>query len=141
VVGKPSRYSQPATGSSMDGSRVCCGRGAPNTAKVGLLQAQVDGSMMVRIFDGNDDAYQAWVVAHPAGFVLNARRSLSPGYMVLHRSTCRSVRYYNPTAPRGAFTERGYVKICATDLVDLKHWARKHGRLNGSFSKVCSLCS
>lgn len=96
---------------------------------------------MVEFFDGNDEVYMKWLVANPLGYVINARRSLSPAYMVLHKASCRAIRRYRPTAPDGAFTERGYVKICATDILDLSNWAKKHGRLDGSFSKSCGLCN
>ena len=38
----------------------------------------------VLLFDGDDEAYRAWLVAHPGGYVLNTRRGIDPGYMVLH---------------------------------------------------------
>jgi hypothetical protein len=96
---------------------------------------------MVKFFDGNDETYMAWLAANPRGYVINARRSLSPNYMVLHRASCHAIRHYSPTAPDGAFTERGYVKICATDILELNKWVKRHGRLDGSFSKSCSLCN
>ena len=93
---------------------------------------------MPTMFDSRDDAYQDWLLLHPRGYVVNARRRLSPGYMVLHTAQCRTIRTYTGTTPMGAFTERGYVKVCAMELNDLRGWVRRHGRQDGSFSKGCS---
>ena len=96
---------------------------------------------MTTKFDRNDDDYQDWLKSHPNGYVINARRRLVPSYMVLHRVSCRSVRSYSLFAPHGAYTERGYVKICAEKVSDLRAWVRKNGRPDGTFSKECSLCN
>ena len=95
---------------------------------------------MTQLFDGDDAAYQAWLAAHPHGYVLNVRRSLVPGYMVLHRADCHSIGKYHERSKPGGFTERGYLKVCADELVDLRAWVRRHGRPDGSFSKQCSRC-
>jgi len=95
---------------------------------------------MPSIFDADDDAYQAWLANNSAGYVVNARRSLSPSYFVLHNAACRTIRNYTAAARRGAFTERGYVKICSASIDDLQRWVRQHGRLDGSFSKKCRIC-
>ena len=76
-----------------------------------------------------------------SGFVLNARRRLVPSYMVLHRSTCPSISQSTRMARDGGFTERGYVKVCATDAQALRDWVRQHGRADGSFSKECGCCA
>ena len=54
------------------------------------------------VFDNSDTDYQAWLSANPTGFVLNARRSLVPSYMVLHRASCPSISQYTrmKTEPR-----------------------------------------
>ena len=95
---------------------------------------------MATVFDSNDDAYQAWLVAHPRGYVLNVRRNLAPSYMVLHRTSCYTIRNYHERSKPGGFTERGYIKVCADELADLRAWVRRHGRPDGSFSKECSRC-
>ena len=98
------------------------------------------GDNMALIFDGNDEAYQAWIAANPDGWVLNARRSLTTRYMVLHSVQCSSIRTYNDMAQPGGFTERAFVKICSPEIEDLRSWVRIHGRPDGSFSKECSHC-
>ena len=62
-------------------------------------------------------------------------------YMVLHRATCLKVSDYNDMAKPGGFTERSYIKVCATDVEDLRVWTTRNGRPDGSFSKECSFCT
>lgn len=93
------------------------------------------------LFDGNDDAYQDWLAENPHGYVTNARRNMSPSYRVLHRASCSTIRNYKGRVRQGAFTERSYIKICATEVDDLRDWLRRNGRPDGTFSKECSLCN
>lgn len=96
---------------------------------------------MPTVFDGDDAAYQDWLLANPQGYIINARRRLSPTYMVLHRAWCPRVSDYNAMARRGGFTERSYVKVCAIEIEDLRDWLCRNGRPNGTFSNECSLCN
>jgi len=91
-------------------------------------------------FDGDDAAYRAWLAANRDGYVLNTRRRIDPGYMVLHRAGCYSISRYADNAPEGAFTERGYIKVCASELDAMRDWVRSNGRPDGSFSKECGIC-
>ena len=95
----------------------------------------------LEVFDGNDSTYQAWLRANPRGYLVNARRSINPSYLVLHRANCHHVSRYSTSAPDGAFTERGYIKICSTDLSELRNWVKNHGRWDGTFSKECGFCN
>ena len=96
---------------------------------------------MATVFDGNDIAYRDWLVANPDGYVLNSWRTPSPSYIVLHRSGCTSVNPATGNTKPGGFTERRYIKVCSSQIAELQQWARKHGRLDGSFSVQCSKCS
>lgn len=93
------------------------------------------------IFDGNDDVYQEWLATNPRGYIINARRNLSPSYMVLHRAWCKSIRNYSVVTHKGGFTERAYIKICAPRIDDLRNWLRRHGRPDSTFSNECSRCN
>ncbi|PVX82458.1 hypothetical protein [Paraburkholderia unamae] len=96
--------------------------------------------METTIFDNDDTAYLAWAQANPLGFVLNRYRvGTSTSYLVLHRATCNAVTKPRQSEP-GEFTQRGYIKVCSTDLEELRTYARSVGRIDGSFSKVCKLC-
>ncbi|MFM5968695.1 MAG: hypothetical protein ACKOQ8_06635 [Micrococcales bacterium] len=86
----------------------------------------------------NDEAgYLNWIAENPEGFVLNVERSPRPSYLVLHRATCSTI-----AKPRddGAYTDRGYQKVVASDLNELRGYARRVGRADGSFSKACGHC-
>ena len=85
----------------------------------------------------DDDGYVGWIEDHPAGFVLNVRRNPGVNYAVLHRSTCQTI-----SKPRdaGAYTGRGYRKVVAETVDDLRRFTRSLGRADGSFSGVCRRC-
>jgi len=89
-------------------------------------------------FLDDDRAYLGWIAAHPDGFVVNARRARSPTYFVLHRARCRSI---SSERPDGAYTARGYRKLCADSVTALDAAARAEGREHGGFSKVCGTCA
>lgn len=91
-------------------------------------------------FDGNEEAYLTWLNEHPNGFVINTRRNRPPGYMVLHRASCRKISSYNRMARPGGFTSRLYIKICADTVNELRQWVSANGRRDGSFSRECSQC-
>jgi hypothetical protein len=88
-------------------------------------------------FQDNDVSYLAWIAAHPDGFVLNVRRSADPEYVVLHRASCKSISTREQAL--GAFTARNFRKICAASIAELQLAAERQGRIDGSFSKRCSL--
>lgn len=95
---------------------------------------------MPDMFDSDDSVYLKWLAAHPTGFVINTRRRVDPGYVVLHRAKCPSISSPTTAASPGCFTERRYIKICAGSVEELRRWARGSGRPDGSFSKACGLC-
>ena len=93
------------------------------------------------IFDRNDLTYQSWLKANSDGYVLNSRRTIDPSYLVLHRASCHFIKRYTSVVKDGAFTERGYIKICSSNLSSLRNWVKKQGRSDGSFSKECGYCN
>lgn len=96
---------------------------------------------MPLLFDHDDEQYLQWLTDCPDGFVLNRRRGESADYLVLHRSTCHSISLYHDAPDSEAFTGRGYLKVCSTDLEGLRHYVqREFGRPDGSFTKECSFC-
>jgi hypothetical protein len=96
---------------------------------------------------GGDTKYLEWLADHPDGYVLNRRKGKSDGYFVLHRADCPLIGTYTLKArPRGGFTERGYIKICADSEAALQAYIREDyvrdedGRPNGTFSGKCRRC-
>jgi hypothetical protein len=92
------------------------------------------------VFDDVDDDYFEWLEKHPDGFVVNTTRNWSSKYMVLHRAACTFISKPVHEKEPGGFTERDFVKICAEEIAPLRAWVIGHGRLDGSFSKECSVC-
>ena len=90
-------------------------------------------------FSHDEAGYVAWLDAHPDGFVVNLRQGASAGYAVLHRSSCSFISTSRRSP--GGFTERGYRKLCAATVADLRAALRARGRKDGEFSKSCSFCN
>jgi hypothetical protein len=93
--------------------------------------------MRVHEFADDDRGYVCWVRDNPSGFVLNVRRNPGPNYTVLHRATCQTI-----ARPRddGSYTGRGYLKVVAGSVDELRRFTRSLGRADGSFSGACGHC-
>ncbi len=92
-------------------------------------------------FIDDDRGYLSWLDQHPDGFVVNLRRRIDPGYVVLHRASCRKVQSYPKMGTNpGGFTERGYIKLCADNPHLLEQSLKKRWGTAISFSKRCMLC-
>ncbi len=92
---------------------------------------------MMKFLD-DEEGYLSWIATNADGLVLNVRRLADPDYVVLHRASCGSIS--SDKREPGAYTTRGYCKICATSVAELQLAAKREGRGDGSFSKRCSLC-
>jgi 5-methylcytosine-specific restriction endonuclease McrA len=90
------------------------------------------------LFDKDDEGYQAWLISHPDGYVLNSYRKLSPKYLVLHRTGCHTISDYRQHAGKPAFTGGQYIKICGLHPGDLLAWLRAAG--HKTFSGYCTSC-
>lgn len=93
----------------------------------------------LELFDRDDRPYLRWLLEHPDGYVLNRRRGKSDDYLVLHLAGCPMIGNAAGRAS-GGFTQRGYVKVCSTDLRTLRDHAVAAGRPDGSFSAQCARC-
>ncbi len=89
--------------------------------------------MGMKLFVRDDEGYLAWVVANPAGYVLNTTGKPSSDYLVLHRATCGQIK----SPKRTNYTTGPYIKVCSPDVRELEDWAR--GETGGSLSP-CGLC-
>ena len=88
-------------------------------------------------FENDDAGYLKWLNQNPEGFVVNVERSPRPEYLILHRATCSTIA---KAREEGAYTDRGYRKVVANDLDELRGFARRIGRGDGSFSQTCGHC-
>jgi len=75
----------------------------------------------IRSFLHDDAGYLAWVSHHPAGFVVNADRTLSPNSLMLHRSTCSCI---GGPVGEGRTRTAHYRKVCGGDVDALLDWCR-----------------
>lgn len=91
----------------------------------------------MREFSDDDKGYLGWLADHADGFVVNVERVPRPGYVILHRAICTTI---SAMRDDGAYTGRGYRKVVASDLDELRAFARSIGRADGSFSKSCGHC-
>ena len=93
--------------------------------------------MPAQVFRNAEEAFTAWLLQNPNGFVVNAKASLSPSYFVLHRAHCTTL---HRDVPPGGYTERDYIKVGASDATpsSLKAWVRQMG--GPGFTKVCAVC-
>lgn len=76
-------------------------------------------------FKDDDVAYTNWLAENPNGYVLNTYRKPSPGYLILHRATCKSIsRLADPPV---RWTTSDFLKVCATDISEIEDYCRKVG--------------
>jgi len=89
-------------------------------------------------FRNQESSYLAWIGANPSGLVLTTTSTPVAEYMSLHRATCQMISKRMKSMSRGAFTERRYMKVCATSTAELLDWVRTQGGTD--FTKSCSRC-
>jgi len=89
-------------------------------------------AMATLCFKDDDDGYLEWCTSHPNGFVVNTWRNPTASYAVLHTARCWHI---TKTRIKGAYTARGYKKICGDSEAELS--AELHRLVHSSFSKVC----
>lgn len=83
-------------------------------------------------FVDDDFAYLSWTAGHPSGYVINTYRNPSAAYLVLHRTSCRTI---TGTPANGSTFTRVYAKVCGSRN-ELEEFAAK---LGGSL-RLCGLC-
>ena len=72
----------------------------------------------VTVFDHDEDAYPAWLAAHPRGYVVNIERGLNLDRAKLHCAECYSI-----SDPGKPYVSGDYVKVCADQRAELDEWA------------------
>ena len=87
----------------------------------------------VDIFINDDKAYLQWLIKNPNGFIINSFLHPSKDYLILHRSSCWSIR----TTKRTNWTTTGFIKVCSGDKENLSNWADKEV---GGELQPCKIC-
>jgi hypothetical protein len=91
-------------------------------------------------FDAGDAPYLHWLVDHPQGFVVNARRNVEQGDMVAHTAGCPHIRSLRNTRGAEGFTTGSWVKFCGTDLAALLRYALASRRSTHAIIRRCKGC-
>ncbi|MBL7209827.1 MAG: hypothetical protein ISS52_06990 [Dehalococcoidia bacterium] len=86
-------------------------------------------------FIDDDGGYLHWLNANPMGFVVNCERSPRASYLILHHTTCGTIR---GVPARGKRWTADYMKVCSLSKVELESWARIE--VGGEVSP-CGLCN
>lgn len=111
----------------------------PNLHKTHSLAAILETSiklMCMKVFENDDKAYLKWIKQNPFGFVVNTRKEKSRPYRVAHKVLCKFISNENN---RARSTEN-YIKVCATDPIELKQWFHEHkNNFNNEFHE-CGKC-
>lgn len=81
----------------------------------------VDDQPDYLIFKDDDEAFRDWTRQNPTGFYINAERTPSPNYLMLHRVGCMHV---GDGEDRDVAHTADYIKICAPIKFELEAWAR-----------------
>ena len=96
--------------------------------------------MVATVFKDDEKKYLEWIQKNEdSGYVLTTVRDIYPGYMSLHRASCKMISRYMKNMTYGAFTERKYIKICSPSISELAGWI--YGNGGEGFTKLCSKCN
>jgi hypothetical protein len=85
-------------------------------------------------FRDDDRGYLRWVAAHPDGYVLNIRRTLSISDARLHSATWPTI---TGQPARGRTWTGPYIKVCGGSAHDLDEWALAQA---GARPRRCGTC-
>jgi len=97
--------------------------------------APVKENQTMQTFIDDDQGYLQWVHTHHRGFVVNCMRMPSPGVLMLHKATCRTI---TAEPARGRTWTDQYIKVCSLDKDELSRWARNEV---GKEPKGCQICN
>ena len=87
----------------------------------------------VKPFVDDDSGYLRWLAEHPDQFVLNTDRVPKPGYLILHRATCRTISVHTS---RGSRWTADFQKVCGSQD-ELERYAR---HTVGGQPRRCPFC-
>lgn len=93
----------------------------------------------VEVFKSGDEPFFEWAKKNPEGFILNTAAGSGSRYLIFHRSGCQHISGYTNRYKTGAFTTRGYIKVCSNDPSELIEWAG-HNRPTVTAYESCKSC-
>ena len=92
-------------------------------------------SAVISVFDHDEPGYARWLRDHPVGSVLNCDREPKASYLMLHRSSCRTI---SGQPARGTTWTVAYVKVSSDSQAQLDEWARSR---TGANPTRCGSCA
>ena len=90
---------------------------------------------MPAVFVDDDQGYETWLARNSGGYVVNAYRHPTASYLLLHRSSCRTIS--GEPARGKTWTTGQYLKVCASSIAELARWARLE---TGGALQPCGIC-
>jgi hypothetical protein len=96
--------------------------------------------LAVETYIDRDPAYRAWLAQHPEGWVANTYRSLSPGYLKIHRTACSKAADETHAVVAQPLTGGPYAKTTADTLEELWEWANRQAFRALPDKVLCQLC-
>ena len=82
----------------------------------------------------NDAEFEAWLDAHPHGYVVNCYRNPTQSYLRLHRANCHTTR----SEQREHYAGGDSLKACGASKIELQEWAANEV---GGTVKPCGICN
>jgi hypothetical protein len=92
-------------------------------------------SDLIHIFINDNEGYLDWIEKNQSGYVVNCDKKPTPEYLILHKSTCNTIR--SATRGPGNWTNTQYIKVCSLDKQKLAEWAKSE--VNGELQS-CQRC-
>lgn len=89
-------------------------------------------------FSNDPAAYFDWIQTNTEGYVLNARTPALPSRLMLHKSSCGTIR--PNSQDDDGFNGVQYFKVCASHAADLAEWARDHVKGARGYTHLCKTC-
>lgn len=94
--------------------------------------------MNIQPFINDDASFFRWLQHNPTGLFINTYKNPSINYVVLHQNGCRDFKA-SENMSDNCYTGNQYIKICSTDINDLKKFIDGYGATD--FSKRCRHCN
>ena len=89
----------------------------------------------MRMFEDDDAGYLGWIERNQHGFVVNTFRKPDPGYLMLHRTSCGTIRGKPARGER--WTTGDFIRVCAETRADLDGiYAHLYGLSRDDFAYI-----
>ncbi|SOE81974.1 HNH endonuclease [Caballeronia arationis] len=91
-------------------------------------------------FQNDEAGYNAWLLAHPDGFVMNVRHPPEKHRLILHKATCGNINDASVSDSEAPFTGGKYSKVCSLNHALIANWARDSIPGVTGYTHLCKNC-